>query len=105
MTSINTDDWQVDISGTGTSQLWETLPDVSKNTISVFDEDSAHNTLLMTFDPTTGVFHHGDEIKITLKPMNDKPLSRQYIDISGNKLIPYNISNDGNGTLVTNTLS
>ena len=105
MTSINTDDWQVDISGAGTSQLWETLPDVSKNTISVFDEDSAHNTLLMTFDPTTGVFHHGDEIKITLKPMNDKPLSRQYIDISGNKLIPYNISNDGNGTLVTNTLS
>ena len=44
-------------------------------------------------------------IKITLKPMNDKPLSRQYIDISGNKLIPYNISNDGNGTLVTNGLS
>ena len=99
MTSINTDDWQVDISNASTSG-WDTLLDASKNTLTI-----GTNKLEMSFTPSTGIFQHGDEIKINLNSMNNKPLSRQYIDISGNKLIPYNISNDGTGTLVTNNIA
>jgi len=100
MTSINTDDWQIDISG---GSGWNTLPDGSKNAIVI--DGGATNKLVINFTPPAGIFQSTDDIKITMNSMNNKPLSRQYIDISGNKLIPYNISNDGNGTLVTNTLS
>ena len=36
--------------------------------------------------------------------MNDKPLSRQYLDQSSNKLIPYDI-NEGGYLTVTNNLT
>ena len=36
--------------------------------------------------------------------MSNKPLNRQYIDICGNKLIPYNIQQSGDGASVTNNM-
>ena len=98
----NTDDWQIDISGASTNNLWATLADASKNGVQL---GTPRNKLKIYFNPLNGIFNPGDEIKINLKSMNNKSLNRQYIDISGNKLIPYNISNDGTGTLVTNTLT
>jgi len=98
MTDISAVDWKIDISG---GSGWNTLPDGSKNSI-VLD---GTNKLVISFTPAAGIFQPTDDIKITMNSMNNKPLSRQYIDISGNKLIPYNISNDGTGTLVTNNIT
>ena len=100
MTDISAVDWKIDISG---GSGWNTLPDVSKNSIQI--DGGATNKLVISFTPATGIFQPTDDIKITMNSMNNKPLSRQYIDISGNKLIPYNISNDGTGTLVTNGIT
>ena len=100
MTDISAVDWKIDISG---GSGWNTLPDGSKNSIVI--DGGATNKLVISFTPATGIFQPTDDIKITMNSMNNKPLSRQYIDISGNKLIPYNISNDGTGTLVTNNIT
>ena len=103
MADISAVDWKIDISNASTSG-WYTLPDGSKNNIVILINPGDNNKLEMTFN-TIDTFHHDDEIRISLLNMNNKPLSRQYIDISGNKLIPYNISNDGTGTLVTNNIT
>ena len=78
------------------------LPDGSKNSIVI--DGGATNKLVISFTPATGIFQPTDDIKITMNSMNNKPLSRQYIDISGNKLIPYNIQQDGDGAPVTNNM-